>query len=187
MISYILLLEKAMTPDRRKVLKGMIAAMAANGMSVGERRAALAATVGPFARKIGKKLADDVNQFFGADQIVATAQHFREIFGNDGGGYKFGHWILVHDTYLGKPQTPGMSDAEWQQLIDQDMEPEVTGALTAAIRECLIAHPPKMIEFVCDDKLSGSKYHALDISTSRKPKHFKGQDGRIISLKCNEA
>jgi hypothetical protein len=184
---HIYIKEEAMSPDRRKVLRAMIAAMAASGLTVAERRALAKelTNINIFARPIGKKLASLVNDYFGSDKIAATASRFQTLFGADGKDYKFGHWILKDDPYLGNPHYPGMSNAQWQKLVDQEMEPEITAALTAAIRTCLTASEPTMIHFEVGNHLSGNPYHTVTISSSKDPPLFKDKYGRVISMKCN--
>jgi hypothetical protein len=178
-----------MSPERRKILRGMVAAMAASGAGLGPRRRALASehsSVEIFARTIGKSLSGDVNTYFDADHIHATAAHFKNLFGADGHRYKFGHWILLHDKFLGNPDT-GMSDAAWRRVADVELAPEISSALTSAIRRCLVAKPPIPMKFVCSDDLSSNRHHVVTITVDNTLPEFKGRDGCVITMKCAQA
>jgi hypothetical protein len=178
-----------MSPERRKILRGMVAAMAAGGATVGARHRALASQHSSpemFARAIGKSLSQEVNTYFDTDHIHATAAHFKKLFGADGHRYKFGHWILRHDKFLGSPDA-GMSDVAWRRVVDVEIDPEISSALTSAIRRCLVAKPPIPIKFVCSDDLSANRHHVLTIAVDNTLPEFKGRDGCIITVKCAHA
>jgi hypothetical protein len=172
-----------MTPDRRKILRGILAAMAASGMILGERRSALA------ARKMCDHLLDRLNgdQKFTADQIRSTARHFKDHFKDH--PYKFGHWILEDDDWFGHPlQSSPFTKEQWQDIVDNKLEPELSKLLTDFIEDLLNENlnsaDPIPLEFECPDELS--KYHRVTIEPSTSGPGFSGYKGYKITVQCNE-
>lgn len=109
-----------------------------------------------------------INRSFDPDHIHATSEIFKKNFGDDGGRYKFGHWILLHDPWFGQLNYP--ADRQWKRVVDNDLEPGIRAAITAAVKACLLAEPdPIPIIFSAPGINPGS--HRLEIKTVEADPH----------------
>jgi hypothetical protein len=178
-----------MSLDRRKVLRGMIAAMAASGLTLAQRREALAAAA------IGQSLTDGaagtapargLNRYFAPALLSDTVKAFKGHFGSSKSAstYKFGKWILLHDSYFDSDQTygdPSFHDSDWSNLVNNVLPNYISDALTRTVNDCVYAAKPIPMKFVVAPYDPSVKEHEVDITTQI----IQNQPWCVVTMKCD--
>jgi len=196
-----------MTPDRRKMLRGMAAAMAAAGVGGRTRVASAAMTESRSARliRVGTTLTTggtSLNPLFqdptglpaNSPNIVTTAGVFKNHFGPNGAGYTFGQWIpWVNDHYaeLNLPKPPltssvDVSDWTTDILTMQIRESQAIRDLTQVVLVSLLSNPLVPTTFSSASTPSGTGSHVYTITylPSNKPTFQAGDVKCKVTMVC---
>src|SRR6185437_159924 len=165
-----------MNPDRRKMLKGMVVSMAAAGMSLVERRSAIAAKNDLVARPVGEALAKQLNDYFTGDQLKLTVANFKKTYPDTTSVYRFGRWLRGGKDADGKLyfklQWPmgGWDEQRFYDFADKELEPICKVTIVAAVKQCLTGTDnrtnPMSISFICPEESNLTKHHVVGVSMS---------------------